>query len=528
MQRSLFTKYFTICLSMILVCIVVLGAILLAFAARYFEQDKYSLLDTSVDEMVEMTQSYYDGKAPYLTKDQLLNNYSVMANAIEARIFFVSADSNKTLLCTDEQPCEHFTYMVSSDIVESAMSQGRYQELGKLSGIYQSQYYTLGKPVVTSSGVSGVVFASISADSLMFFLGEILKMFLLSSVLVIIIAFVVIYFITARLVRPLRQMVSATESFSKGDFTVRVPVQDYSEVGRLAMAFNNMASSLATQESSGRSFVANVSHELKTPMTTISGFIDGILDGTIPPEKQQHYLRIVSDEVKRLSRLVRSMLDIARLEAGEMKLSPTAFDINDVVCQSIFSFEQAIEQKQLDIRGLDAGKVMVEADRDLMHQVVYNLLENAVKFVNKHGYIQVSYQTQNNETMVSIKNSGQGLTKEELSKVFDRFYKTDRSRSLDKNGVGLGLHIVRSIVNLHGGRIMVRSVPGEFVEFMFTVPAAHMPHNKKSHSRTKEGKGTDLKQEEMGLENDDGSGCANPDSGASTDPTNSHVSKGGV
>ena len=486
MQKSLFTKYFTICLSMLLVCIVVLGAILMAFAARYFEQDKYSLLETSVDEMVDMTEGYYEGNTPYGSKEQLLKSYSVLANAIDARFFLVSADTNKTLLCTDEQPCEHFTYMVSDEIVTTAMEKGVYRELGRLSGIYQGQYYTLGKPVVTSSGVKGVIFASISANSLLFFLGEILKMFLLSAVLVVVIAFVVIYFITARMVRPLRQMVSAVESFSKGDFSVRVPVQDYSEVGRLAMAFNNMASALATQESSGRSFVANVSHELKTPMTTIAGFIDGILDGTIPPEKQQHYLRIVSDEVKRLSRLVRSMLDIARLEAGEMKLSPTTFDINDIVCQSVFTFEQAIDQKHLDIRGLDAGKVMVEADRDLMHQVVYNLLENAVKFVNEGGYIQVSYHTENDETMVSIKNSGQGLTKEELSKVFNRFYKTDKSRSLDKNGVGLGLHIVRSIVNLHGGRIMARSVEGEYVEFMFTVPTA--PHSKKSHSRTKESK----------------------------------------
>ena len=233
-----------------------------------------------------------------------------------------------------------------------------------------------------------------------------------------------------------------------------------------------MADSLAQQETVRRSFIANVSHELKTPMTSIAGFVDGILDGTIPPEKERHYLTIVSDEVKRLSRLVRSMLNIAKIEAGEMTLKPTVFDINEVVLSSIFTFEQTIETKQLDIRGLDAGKIMVEADEDLIHQVVYNLLENAVKFVNVGGYVEVSYTVDPKRTYINIKNSGEGIPKDEISKVFDRFYKTDRSRSIDKTGVGLGLHIVRSIVNLHQGEVIVRSVEGEFCEFSFSVATA--------------------------------------------------------
>ncbi len=221
-----------------------------------------------------------------------------------------------------------------------------------------------------------------------------------------------------------------------------------------------------------RSFIANVSHELKTPMTSIAGFIDGILDGTIPQEKQRHYLTIVSDEVKRLSRMVRSMLNIAKIEAGEMKLKPTVFDVNEVVLSSIFTFEQMIEKKHLDIRGLEEGKVMVEADEDLIHQVVYNLLENAVKFVNDGGYIEVSYTVEQKRTYIHIKNSGEGIPKEEISKVFDRFYKTDRSRSMDKTGVGLGLYIVRQIVNLHQGEVIVRSVEGEYCEFSFSVATA--------------------------------------------------------
>ena len=241
-------------------------------------------------------------------------------------------------------------------------------------------------------------------------------------------------------------------------------------MGQLAMALNNMAQSLSTTENARRSFTANVSHELKTPMTTISGFVDGILDGTIPPEQERHYLTIVSGETKRMSRLVRTMLNLSRIEAGEMEIKHSKFNIVETICQALFLFETQIEEKNLDVRGLDHDKVMVDADPDLVHQVVYNLIENAVKFVNEGGYLEFGFSSDVKNTYISVKNSGAGLSKEEIPKIFDRFYKTDRSRGLDKNGVGLGLYIVRSIVSLHGGEIIVRSNEGEFVEFVFSLP----------------------------------------------------------
>ena len=270
---------------------------------------------------------------------------------------------------------------------------------------------------------------------------------------------------------------------------MRVPVESYDEIGQLAISFNNMASSLATTEVARRSFTANVSHELRTPMTTIAGFVDGILDGTIPPERRDDYLRIVSDEIKRLSRLVRSMLNIARIEAGELEMKPDLFDVNDTVIKTVFTFEQPLEAKQIEVRGLDRGKVMVEADPDLIHQVVYNLIENAFKFVNEGGYIEVNYTESDAGTAVGIKNSGDGIAKDEIPHIFDRFYKTDKSRSRDKGGAGLGLHIVRSIINLHGGDIIVRSVEGEYSEFVFTIP------NPQSKARAKKEKDKEKERE---------------------------------
>ena len=451
-----------------------MGAILLAFAAQYFKLDKQKLLLRNAKQALALTEEEYanydySGKMNSYT---LRVGYTILANSIDATLFLTDA-TGKTLLCTEDGACSHFTYTIPANILTQTENTGGYRELGKLGGVYKNDFYTVAVPLLHPSGKAvAYIFVSSSATGLQYFLVEILNMFAISSLAVIVISFIVIYFVTSRMVRPLREMVGATRSFAKGDFTVRVPVTSYDEVGQLAIAFNNMATSLASTEQVRRSFVGNVSHELKTPMTTIGGFIDGILDGTIPPREHDKYLHIVSEEIKRLSRLVRSMLNISRMESGEQKLNPVDFDLHQIVCTTVFTFEQQIEAKHLEIEGLDQDKFMVSADPDLIHQVVYNLAENAVKFVNEGGTISFAYRVEGGMTHVSIRNTGDGIPKEEIPHVFEKFYKSDRSRGLDKNGVGLGLHIVRTIINLHSGDIIVRSVEHEFCEFEFTLPTA--------------------------------------------------------
>lgn len=475
MRQSLFRKYFSMCCSITLAGIVVLGVVFMVFAAQYFQEDKLGALEKNAEYAAQMSEKYIvsvDGQYQLANNTMLTSAWIPMAKALDADIYLANM-SGEVLVCTHRSACNHMVYGIGEEILDEVRENGIYTEVGKMGEIYKSSYYTAGVPLTLSDGrLAGVVFASSSAQGLTDFMSEILRVFLLSVLVMMVVIFVLAYIVSGSLTRPLREMAKATEAFARGDFSVRVPVNERDEIGKLAMAFNNMADSLAQQETVRRSFIANVSHELKTPMTSIAGFIDGILDGTIPQEKERHYLTIVSDEVKRLSRMVRSMLNIAKIEAGEMKLKPTVFDVNEVVLSSIFTFEQMIEKKHLDIRGLEEGKVMVEADEDLIHQVVYNLLENAVKFVNEGGYIEVSYTVEQKRTYIHIKNSGEGIPKEEISKVIDRFYKTDRSRSMDKTGVGLGLYIVRQIVNLHQGEVIVRSVEGEYCEFSFSVATA--------------------------------------------------------
>ena len=480
MQKSLFTKYFTLCSTIILGSMAILGAVLLVFASQYFRLERERLLLRNAIGASNIFANEYVNRVDQggARREVVLSYFQLLGGGVDANIFLTNVEG-KTLVTTDKTDIVEGV-VIPQNVLQFISERGSFSELGTLRGLYSSEYYTVGVPVtIEGMGIIGYVFASSSAAALSVFLTEMLKMFSISALIVLAISFVVVYIITRQMTRPLREMAAAARKFGKGDLSMRVPVRDSDEMGQLAVAFNNMASSLATTEKMRRSFVANVSHELKTPMTTIGGFIDGILDSTIPPEKQEYYLHIVSEEVKRLSRLVRSMLDISKIEAGEMTIKPVEFDINEIMCRTIFAFDQRIEAKKLDIRGLDVGKVMVLADPDMLHQVLYNLVDNAVKFVNTEGYIAVSYKNEGGLTYISVRNSGEGIPKEEVASVFDRFYKTDKSRSLDKQGVGLGLYIVKTIINLHHGDIIVNSVEGEYCEFVFSVPSGTAPKEKK-------------------------------------------------
>ncbi|MEF9976669.1 MAG: HAMP domain-containing sensor histidine kinase, partial [Oscillospiraceae bacterium] len=242
------------------------------------------------------------------------------------------------------------------------------------------------------------------------------------------------------------------------------------EIAQLALTFNNMASSLEVNDSSRRSFMGNIAHELRTPMTSIKGFVDGMLDGTIPPECYDHYLGIVSQESGRLTRLIKNMLDITKLEAGEYKVNAAQYDIWESITGVVFAAEQRLEANQINIVGLTPSKTTVFADSDLVYQVVYNLVDNAIKFCDVGGNIRFSVISGKGVVTVGIRNSGAGIAEDALPLVFERFYKEDKSRGLNTTGSGLGLHICKVLIGLSGGKIWVDSKEGEYCEFLFTLP----------------------------------------------------------
>ena len=290
--------------------------------------------------------------------------------------------------------------------------------------------------------------------------------------LVVLLAVVIMSLVVRHQSKPLRDMAKAAHDFGRGNLDARVQVDMKSsdEIQDLALAFNNMASSLQQSEYQRQEFVANVSHELKTPMTTISGFVDGMLDGTIPPERHKHYMQMVSDETKRLSRLVRSMLDISRLQDQDIpEEKKSRFELQELAGQVLITFEQKIDSKKLNVDvDFPGHPTYTMAGPDYITQVIYNLLDNAVKFCPEGGDLGMKIRTGNTKLYVSISNSGETIPPNELPLVFDRFHKLDKSRSM-KEGWGLGLYIVKTIIGRHGEDISVTSQNG-ITTFTFTLP----------------------------------------------------------
>jgi signal transduction histidine kinase len=291
----------------------------------------------------------------------------------------------------------------------------------------------------------------------------------MSAFLAILISAFIIYYVSEKiLIKPLGLINQTAKSISKGEFDKRVKIESDDEIGDLAVSFNYMADSLQGLEDMRKSFIANVSHELRSPMTSINGFISGILDGTIPEEKWLHYLNIVHDEIKRLIRLINDILDLASLESGEFSLQVGVFDINELIRQRVIKFEDKINKKQISLEvTLVGSKVKVKGDRDRIDQVITNLLDNSIKFVPIEGKIEIKTEMKEDRILISILNNGQSIPKDEIKYIWDRFHKADKARSKG-GGTGLGLSIARQIVNQHNQTIWVESGNGG-TKFTFTL-----------------------------------------------------------
>lgn len=387
---------------------------------------------------------------------------------------FVTDSDGKIVICScndylNNGYCEHTDSVINKSILNKIDVKNNL-ELTTLNGRFSNPRYVCAKKI--SVGTESI-FIFLSSDTVS--TGELLKMlfgiYAVAAIIPLLFMFFAEYNLTYRLAKPLKYMSDAARSIAKGDFSKRIPVMSNDEIGELSLLFNKMTDSLARNESTHRNFVANISHELKTPMTTISGFIDGIIDGTIRDDKREYYLEIISNEVKRLSRLVETMLNISKLESDSHNLRATTFDFAEVVINVAISMEKKIEDKKIKILGFDdISHINILGDEDMIHSLVYNLIDNAVKYTENHGVISFSLKSLNNTLEFRIKNTGKGIPKEDLPNIFDRFYKVDKSRSYNKESLGLGLYICKTIAIIHGGTITANSKTDEYTEFAVSLP----------------------------------------------------------
>ncbi len=476
MNNRLFQKiFFTVAIS-IFISITLVFVLLSVSVSSYLVSEKEESLTKNCYTISSVLSSQTtNSEGFYISLDGVVR---VISNTVMGDVY-VSDNNGHVFHCSCDEynkfkTCNHSKGVISNNILGLAKENGSFFEVGHLSGRLNNIYYTAATPFFNGDkSVAGYVFISTPASQLKAMWSKLSKVIIWCAVIPIVLVFVFLYFTIGKITKPVKLMSKAAVDMSRGDFSNRIPVLGNDEISELAKAFNAMSNSLAQLESMRRSFIANVSHELRTPMTTIGGFIDGILDGTIPPDKQQHYLSIVSAETERLSRLVRSMLDLAKLESGEMKANPKEISPTNLIFDVLSTHEQRIESKNIDIRGLDKGNdIKIVADPDLLYQAIYNLIDNAIKFTQDGGYIEFFINRINNKNLVSIKirNSGKGIDPLDMQFIFDRFYKTDKSRSKNKEGTGLGLYIVKTIVDIHNGNVTVTSKPNEYTEFEIVLP----------------------------------------------------------
>lgn len=467
MHKSIFTEFFFLCAAILFSAIICASAVILAVSGEYYKNDKRRYLDGLMTTAVSRTRTAECTKNGELDLPLLKSVFEDVSE--NSDIVFTLTDPNgAVLVCSEASPCSHTDKNFSAETVSKVAAEGFY-ELSTLDNYYSQNYFNIAYPVSIDGNIY-LLFGRLPAASLTNYFKKLIVTVIIATAIIVAVVFFILYFYTNTLFSPVKEMTMAVRRFGEGDFSQKLNITGENELGFLANSINEMATSIAETDETRKSFISNVSHELKTPMTTIGGFIDGILDGTIPPEQQEHYLKIVSMEVTRLSRLVRSMLNISKYEAGELTLTPKSLDAVPIIFRTLLNFEKRIEEKNVDIRGLDRDAFIIKADKDLIQQVIYNLVENAVKFVNNGGYIEFVFAENDDTTSVTIRNSGEGLKENEISRVFERFYKTDESRGIDPGGVGLGLSIVRSLIKLHGGTILVRSQYEQYVEFEFSLP----------------------------------------------------------
>ncbi len=472
-MKSTFSRTFSTLVLMLVLAFLTIGTSFQFLVKDYLTDNVVEDLRSDAQVIAQLVQSAH-GDASMNSRDFHLA-LSIAANVSGSDA--VVCDSLGRLQMCARAPlgCQHQGLVLDGRYLERVFQNGGSMDTGVIDQLYSDRRYIVAVPILaadTGARLGVVIVSSPTADTTAV-MERISQMFLFVSVLVILLAVLLTVFFARNQSRPLQQMARAANAFGHGDFTARVePSPNYSaEVSELALSFNNMAASLEKSEYQRQQFVANVSHELKTPMTTISGYVDGILDGTIPVGKQEKYLKIVSDETKRLNRLVRSMLDISRLQdQGIPEEQKSRFDLSECAGQVLLSFEQQITQKDLVVEvDLPEHPVYTRASQDAVTQVVYNLLDNAVKFSPQGGTLHLSVREGKGKAYVRVENDGETIPAEELPLVFDRFHKMDKSRSRNRDSWGLGLYIVKTLVCSHGEDISVTSREGR-TAFTFTMP----------------------------------------------------------
>ena len=465
-------------ISIIALSFTMLSTAFMLLSYRYMIQDERDDTARNVGYIATFTTSYLQQNSSIQT--DFYRNYIASIALISDCMVLVADPQGHVVYATDGSYFYNYDTTLPSRLVGQVFEADGYTGLTVLPGIAPESQYVAALPITTGTGIRAtdraMVLVAADASRIAEMWNATATIFFFSVMAVLLITIVTCSIMSAYQAKPLRDMADAARRFGRGDFTARVTGYEKAadEIVDLAESFNTMATSLAKVEKQRDDFIANVSHELKTPMTTIAGFAEGIIDGTIPEEREKESLQIIVSETRRLSRLVRRMLDLSRLDAASEKAvtAQEQFDLTEIASQVLISLEGKITSRNLDVDvQMPEDKLMVWGDPDSITQVCYNLMDNAAKFAVPGSAITLQITKKDGKAYTTIKNLGATIPKEELALLFDRFHKADSSRSMDREGVGLGLYIVKTIMSNLGESIAVTSEDG-VTAFTFTLTLA--------------------------------------------------------
>ena len=474
-MKTMYGRQFATMVGMVLLSFLMLGASFATLSYQYTIREKKDTLERNARYIAQFTSDSVESGGKLVWQTPAFQKYlSSVAKVSDSHVMVATPEGVIVYATSGSADLIEFQYAELSPATVASIVDGSRVGMDQLDGLYREPRYLVGLPITNDKGyLQGLVLVSASASNISGVWRDLSGILLVTALAVVLIAAIISSVTSMRQSQPIKEIAAAARQFGLGRLDVRVDVGSRrDEVGELAEAFNAMADSLAKSEQRRSEFIANVSHELKTPMTSIAGFADGILDGTIPPDQERHYLQIISSETRRLSRLVRSMLDLSRLQSDE-RAAQQQFDLCEPLVRALVTLESKVNAKRLEVDAQlpQDEPVPVWGDQDAITQVCYNLLDNAIKFSQEGGVLGLGVSVKGAKATVTISNQGETIPPGEQQLIFDRFHKTDHSRSADRDGVGLGLYIVKTILNSHKETISCVSEDG-VTKFIFTMTRA--------------------------------------------------------
>lgn len=478
MFKTIFGKQFIASFVAVIICLAIVAVSISSMVLNLFIQQKKTILETQGTRVSNLLISRYSeafGKFIFdpLTKVRINEDFRSIQEYIEVSFFATDADVVFFSGTSDIYYKLEGRKLELPKELKSVFNGETISYQGKIKGVFEQDFLIVATPVIRNGDIKGAVFMAVSMQEFQENMREFAKILALCLFISAVVSFILIYIISKTISKPIRQISMAAEEIANGDFEKRLFVKSQDEVGQLAKSFNNMAESLDNQEKLRRELIGNISHDLRSPLTSMKGFLQAIVDKTIPTENQEHYLNIVLDETDRLSKLANDILDISKIQNMEIELSMGVFDLNELIRKTLIMFERKVTGKEINMNIVFADEqTSVYADYDKIQRVIYNLADNAVKFVERGGEITVETSIRDSKVFVNIKDNGKGITPDEQKRVFERFYKSDSSRGDDKYGSGLGLSIVKEFIKAHGEGITLSSEPNKGCEFEFGLPLA--------------------------------------------------------